>query len=63
MHSVAILDRKMLDIPNVENAPAEMEVGRKNFLVPSPSSKPSKPLATGPQRTSKACRLKVLRKT
>src|SRR6516225_6844240 len=32
MHSVAILDRKMLDIPNVENAPAEMEVGRKNFL-------------------------------
>jgi signal transduction histidine kinase len=32
MHSVSILDRKMLDIPNVENAPAEMEVGRKNFL-------------------------------
>jgi two-component system, NtrC family, sensor kinase len=32
MHSVAILDRKMLDIPNVEHAPAEMEVGRKNFL-------------------------------
>jgi GAF domain-containing protein len=32
MHSVAILDRKMLDIPNVENAPPEMEVGRKNFL-------------------------------
>ena len=32
MHSVAILDRKMLDIPDVENAPAEMEVGRKNFL-------------------------------
>jgi two-component system, NtrC family, sensor kinase len=32
MHSVAILDRKMLEIPNVENAPAEMEVGRKNFL-------------------------------
>ena len=32
MHSVAILDRKMLDIPNVENAPAEMEVGRKNFV-------------------------------
>jgi signal transduction histidine kinase len=32
MHSVAILDRKMLDIPNVEDAPAEMEVGRKNFL-------------------------------
>src|SRR5712691_3682233 len=32
MHSVAILDRKMLDVPNVENGPAEMEVGRKNFL-------------------------------
>ena len=32
MHSVAILDRKMLDIPDVENAPREMEVGRKNFL-------------------------------
>jgi signal transduction histidine kinase len=32
MHSVSILDRKLLDIPNVENAPAEMEVGRKNFL-------------------------------
>jgi len=32
MHSVAILDRKMLDIPNVEAAPADMAVGRKNFL-------------------------------
>ena len=32
MHSVAILDRKMLDIPDVEAAPAEMAVGRKNFL-------------------------------
>src|SRR5262245_56210705 len=32
MHSVSILDRKMLDIPNVEDAPAEMAVGRKNFL-------------------------------
>ena len=32
MHSVAILDRKMLDIPNVEDAPADMAVGRKNFL-------------------------------
>jgi signal transduction histidine kinase len=32
MHSVAILDRKMLDIPDVENAPADMEVGRRNFL-------------------------------
>jgi two-component system NtrC family sensor kinase len=33
MHSVAILDRKMLDIPDVETAPAEMEVGAKNFLA------------------------------
>src|SRR5207248_10703619 len=32
MHSVAILDRKMLDIPDVEKGPAEMEVGIKNFL-------------------------------
>ena len=32
MHSVAILDRKILDIPDVENASAEMAVGRKNFL-------------------------------
>jgi GAF domain-containing protein len=32
MHSVAILDRKMLDIPDVEKAPAEMAVGAKNFL-------------------------------
>jgi GAF domain-containing protein len=32
MHSVAILDGKMLDIPDVESAPAEMEVGRSNFL-------------------------------
>jgi two-component system, NtrC family, sensor kinase len=32
MHSVAILDRKMLDLPDVEKAPGEMEVGRKNFL-------------------------------
>jgi two-component system, NtrC family, sensor kinase len=32
MHSVAILDRRTLDIPDVENASAEMEVGRKNFL-------------------------------
>ena len=29
--SVAILDRKMLDIPNVENVPEEMEVGRTNL--------------------------------
>jgi signal transduction histidine kinase len=32
MHSVAILDSKILDVPDVENAPAEMEVGRRNFL-------------------------------
>ena len=29
--SVAILDRKILDIPNVENVPEEMEVGRRNL--------------------------------
>ena len=33
MHSVAILDRMMLDIPDVENAPAEMKLGSKNFLA------------------------------
>ena len=33
MTSVAILDRKMLDIPNVEDAPAEMNTGKKNFLA------------------------------
>lgn len=33
MHSVAILDRRILDIPDVETAAAEMEVGRKNFLA------------------------------
>ena len=33
MHSVAILDRRMLDIPDVENAPDEMAAGKKNFLA------------------------------
>ena len=33
MHSVAILDRKILELPDVEEAPAELEVGRKNFLA------------------------------
>jgi GAF domain-containing protein len=32
MHSAAILDRKMLDFPDVENAPPELAVGAKNFL-------------------------------
>ena len=32
MHSVAILDRTMLDVPDVENVPTEMKVGSKNFL-------------------------------
>jgi GAF domain-containing protein len=32
MHSKAILDRKMLDIPDVEHAPADLAVGAKNFL-------------------------------
>jgi signal transduction histidine kinase len=33
MHSVAILDRRMLDIPDVENAPDEMAAGKNNFLA------------------------------
>src|SRR5262249_59710594 len=32
MHSKSILDRKMLDIPDVEHAPADLAVGAKNFL-------------------------------
>ena len=32
MHSAAILDRRMVDIPDVEKAPADMTVGGKNFL-------------------------------
>src|SRR6516165_5810989 len=32
MHSKAILDHKMLDIPDVEHAPADLAVGAKNFL-------------------------------
>jgi len=32
MHSRAILDRKMLDIPDVEHAPADLALGAKNFL-------------------------------
>ena len=33
LHSVAILDRSMLDFPDVENAPAEMAAGKQNFLA------------------------------
>jgi GAF domain-containing protein len=33
MHGVAILDRTMLDFPDVENAPAEMAAGKQNFLA------------------------------
>jgi signal transduction histidine kinase len=32
MHSRAILDRKVVDIPDVERAPADLAVGAKNFL-------------------------------
>jgi len=32
MHSKAILDRKMLDIPDAAHAPADLAVGAKNFL-------------------------------
>ena len=33
IHSTAILDRTMLDIPDVENAPDEMATGKQNFLA------------------------------
>ncbi len=33
IHSTAILDRRMLDISDVENAPAEMAAGKHNFLA------------------------------
>jgi len=32
MHSVAILDRRVVDIPDVEQAPTEFSVGKTNFL-------------------------------
>jgi two-component system, NtrC family, sensor kinase len=32
MHSVAILDRRIVDISDVRNAPAELAVGARNFL-------------------------------
>ncbi len=33
MHSFAILDRRIVDIPDVEQAPAEFAAGKKNFLA------------------------------
>jgi two-component system, NtrC family, sensor kinase len=33
MHSTAILDRRIVDIPDVENAPAEWAAGARNFLA------------------------------
>ena len=33
MHSTAILDRSTVDIPDVENAPAELAAGARNFLA------------------------------
>src|SRR5262245_24604465 len=33
MHSTAILDRRIIDIPDVENAPAELAAGARNFLA------------------------------
>jgi signal transduction histidine kinase len=33
MHGVAILDRRMVDVPDVENAPAELAAGARNFLA------------------------------
>src|SRR5215469_7195851 len=32
MHSAAILDRQIVDIPDVENPPAELQAGAQNFL-------------------------------
>ncbi|MEA2817530.1 MAG: hypothetical protein QOI93_5288, partial [Rhodospirillaceae bacterium] len=32
MHSLAILDRRIVDIPDVRNAPSEVAVGARNFL-------------------------------
>jgi signal transduction histidine kinase len=33
MHSTAILDRRVVDIPNIENPPAELAVGARNFAA------------------------------
>jgi GAF domain-containing protein len=33
MHSTAILDRRIVDIPYVENAPGELAAGARNFLA------------------------------
>src|SRR5262245_22411872 len=33
MHSTAILDRRIVDIPDVENPPAELAAGARNFLA------------------------------
>jgi two-component system, NtrC family, sensor kinase len=33
MHSLAILDGRLVDIPDVENAPAELGAGARNFLA------------------------------
>lgn len=32
MHSLAILDGRMVDIPDVEDAPPELAIGKRNFL-------------------------------
>jgi class 3 adenylate cyclase len=33
MHGAAILDGRVIDIPDVMNAPAQMSIGAKNFLI------------------------------
>jgi PAS domain S-box-containing protein len=33
MHGVAILDRKIVDVPDVQNAPPQWEAGGRNFLA------------------------------
>ncbi len=35
MHGVAILDAKVVDIPDIEHAPSEFAVGARNFDRPA----------------------------
>src|SRR5262249_12799335 len=49
MHSMAILDRKMVDIPDVERAPADLVVGAKNFLRSGQRAVTIVPLMQGDQ--------------
>ena len=33
MHSVAILDRRLVDIPDAQEGPDDLAAGRRNFLA------------------------------